>query len=153
MQRNIEISRHFARNSISSKTTDFWITALAQFCNPIFTASGSSEWPSIVLVFQRPTPADLSKGKEIQIAESEEWSVIYLAPETMGGLPCCFDWFSAIAHSAQFQHGSNNETVKNLTLFSSIINGIMMESRLRISIPRECFQFFNRIKNSITFRP
>ena len=39
-----------------------------------------------------------------------------------------------------------NETVKNQALFSSIINGIMMESRLRISIPWECFQFFNQIE-------
>ena len=39
--------------------------------------------------------------------------------------------------------GTHNETVKTLALFSSIINGIMMESRLRISIPWECFQFFN----------
>ena len=49
--------------------------------------------------------------------------------------------------------GTHNETVKNLALFSSIINGIMMESRLRISVPWECFQFFNRIENSITFTP
>ena len=47
--------------------------------------------------------------------------------------------------------GTHNETVRNLALFSSIINGIVMESRLRISIPWDCFQFFNRIKNSITF--
>ena len=31
--------------------------------------------------------------------------------------------------------GTHNETVKKLALFSSIINGIMKESRLRISIP------------------
>ena len=42
--------------------------------------------------------------------------------------------------------GIRNETVENLALFSSIINGIMMESRLRISIPFEYFQFFNRIE-------
>ena len=42
--------------------------------------------------------------------------------------------------------GIRNETVKNLALFSSIINGIMMESRLRISIPWGSFQFFNRIE-------
>ena len=47
--------------------------------------------------------------------------------------------------------GTHHETVKNLALFSSIINGITKESRLRISIPWECFQFFNRIENSITF--
>ena len=29
-----------------------------------------------------------------------------------------------------FPRGTRNETVKNLTLFSSIFNGIMMESRL-----------------------
>ena len=46
--------------------------------------------------------------------------------------------------------GTHHETVKNLALFSSIINGIRKESRLRISIPWECFQFFNRIENSIT---
>ena len=33
----------------------------------------------------------------------------------------------------------HNETVINLALFSSIINGITKESRLRISIPWECF--------------
>ena len=49
--------------------------------------------------------------------------------------------------------GTHNETVKNLALFSSIISGIMNESRLRISIPWECFQFFIRIENSITFTP
>ena len=49
--------------------------------------------------------------------------------------------------------GTHNETVKNLALFSSIINGIMKESWLRISVPWECFQFFNRIENSITFTP
>ena len=37
--------------------------------------------------------------------------------------------------------GTHNETVKNLALFSSIINGMMKELRLRISIPWECFQF------------
>ena len=42
--------------------------------------------------------------------------------------------------------GTHNETVKNLALFSSIINGIMKESRLPISIPWECFQFCNRIE-------
>ena len=47
--------------------------------------------------------------------------------------------------------GTHHETVNNLALFSSIINGITKESRLRISIPWECFQFFNRIENSITF--
>ena len=46
--------------------------------------------------------------------------------------------------------GTRNETVKNLALISSIINRIMMESQLRITIPWECFQFFNRIENSIT---
>ena len=46
--------------------------------------------------------------------------------------------------------GTHNETVKNSALFSSIINGIMKESQLRISFPWECFQFFNRIENSIT---
>ena len=35
--------------------------------------------------------------------------------------------------------GTHHETVKNLALFSSIINGIRKESRLRISIPWECF--------------
>ena len=45
--------------------------------------------------------------------------------------------------------GTHNETAKNLALFSSIINGIMKESRLRISIPWECFQFSNQIENSI----
>ena len=35
--------------------------------------------------------------------------------------------------------GTHNETVKNSALFSSIISGIMKESRLRISIPWECF--------------
>ena len=49
--------------------------------------------------------------------------------------------------------GTHNEKVKNLALFSSIINGIMKESRLRISIPWECFQFFNRIETSITLTP
>ena len=49
--------------------------------------------------------------------------------------------------------GTHNETVKNLVLFSSITNGIVKESRLRISIPWECFQFFNRIENSISFTP
>ena len=43
--------------------------------------------------------------------------------------------------------GTHHETVKNLALISSIINGIRKESRLRISIPWECFQFFNRIEN------
>ena len=47
--------------------------------------------------------------------------------------------------------GTHNETLKNLALFSSIINGIMMESRLRISVLLECLQFFNRIENSLTF--
>ena len=48
--------------------------------------------------------------------------------------------------------GTHHETVKNLALFSSIINGIRKASRLRISVPWECFQFFiNRIENSITF--
>ena len=42
--------------------------------------------------------------------------------------------------------GTHNETVINLALFSSIINGIMMESRLRISIPWGSFKFFNRIE-------
>ena len=42
--------------------------------------------------------------------------------------------------------GTHNETEKNLALFSSITNGIMVESRLRIFE-----QFFNRIENSITF--
>ena len=36
--------------------------------------------------------------------------------------------------------GTHHETVNNLALFSSIINGIRKESRLRISIPWECFQ-------------
>ena len=49
--------------------------------------------------------------------------------------------------------GTHNETVKNLALFSSIINGITKELRLRISIPWECFLFFNRIENFITFTP
>ena len=49
--------------------------------------------------------------------------------------------------------GTHNEIVKNLALVSSIINGIMMESRLRMSVLRKCFQFFNRIENSITFTP
>ena len=49
--------------------------------------------------------------------------------------------------------GTHDETVKNLALFSSIINGIMKESRLRISIPWERYQFFNRIENSIAFTP
>ena len=35
--------------------------------------------------------------------------------------------------------GTHKETLKNLALFSSVINGIMVESRLRISIPWECF--------------
>ena len=46
---------------------------------------------------------------------------------------------------------THNVTAKKLTLFSAIIIGIMIESRLRISIPWECFQFFHRIENSITF--
>ena len=49
--------------------------------------------------------------------------------------------------------GTHNETVKNIAQFSSIINGIMMESRLRVSIPWECFKFFNRNENFITFTP
>ena len=40
--------------------------------------------------------------------------------------------------------GTHHETVKNLTLFSSIINGITMKSQLRINV-------FN--PNSITFTP
>ena len=48
---------------------------------------------------------------------------------------------------------THHETVKNLAVFSSIMNEIMMESRLRISIPWGCFQFFNRIENPITFTP
>ena len=44
--------------------------------------------------------------------------------------------------------GTHNETVKKLALFSAIIIGIVMESRAGISIPLECFQFFNRIENS-----
>ena len=46
--------------------------------------------------------------------------------------------------------GTHKEAVENLALFSSTVNGITMESRLRISIPRECFQFFIRIESSIT---
>ena len=49
--------------------------------------------------------------------------------------------------------GTHNEKLKNLALFSSIINGIMKESRLRFSIPWKCFQLFNRIEHSITFTP
>ena len=49
--------------------------------------------------------------------------------------------------------GTHNETVKYWAQFSSIVNGIMMESRLRISVLWKCFQFFNRIENSITFTP
>ena len=49
--------------------------------------------------------------------------------------------------------GTHDETEKNLAIFSSIINAIMMESRPRISIPWECFQFFNRIETSITITP
>ena len=39
--------------------------------------------------------------------------------------------------------GTHNETVKNLALFSEIINGIMLESRLRISMPWEWFKFYH----------
>ena len=46
-----------------------------------------------------------------------------------------------------YSRGTHNEKVKNLALFTSIINGIVMESRLRISIPWERFQLFNRIEN------
>ena len=42
--------------------------------------------------------------------------------------------------------GTHNETTKNLVLFSSIINGILIDSRLRISIPWEFFRFLNRIE-------
>ena len=42
-----------------------------------------------------------------------------------------------------------NDTVKNRAIFSSIINGIMIDLWLPISIP----QFFNQIENSITFTP
>ena len=42
--------------------------------------------------------------------------------------------------------GTHNETVKNLALIAAIINGIMMKSRLRISIPWVGLQFFNRIE-------
>ena len=42
--------------------------------------------------------------------------------------------------------GTHNETVKNLALFCSIINGIMMESRLRMSVPWECFQYTITLK-------
>ena len=45
-----------------------------------------------------------------------------------------------------YSRGTRNETAKNWALFSSVINGIMIESRLRISIPWECFQFFNQLK-------
>ena len=47
--------------------------------------------------------------------------------------------------------GTHNETVKKLALFSAMINGIMIELQLRMSITWECFQFFNRIENPITF--
>ena len=49
--------------------------------------------------------------------------------------------------------GTHDETMKTLALFFSIINGIMIESQLRISIPWECFQFFNRIEDSIISKP
>ena len=49
--------------------------------------------------------------------------------------------------------GTQNETAKTLALFPSIINGIMIESPLRISIPWECSQVFNRTETSITFTP
>ena len=39
--------------------------------------------------------------------------------------------------------------LEKLILLSAIMNGILMESRLRSS--RECFQFFNRIDSSVTF--
>ena len=51
--------------------------------------------------------------------------------------------------------GTHNETVKNLALFSSIINGIAKESQLRISITWECFQYgltggFSRLERLTT---
>ena len=55
--------------------------------------------------------------------------------------------------SKPYSRGTHNETVKYLAIFSSIINRIMIESRLRISIPWEYFQFFDRVENSITFTP
>ena len=44
--------------------------------------------------------------------------------------------------------GTHNETVKNLALFSSIINGIMKKSRLRI--PSRGSVFYSPIKSKIS---
>ena len=50
-----------------------------------------------------------------------------MSPSYLCGKPC--------------SRGTHNEAVKNLALFFAIINGIVKESRLRISIPWKCFQF------------
>ena len=63
-----------------------------------------------------------------------EGSLMTMSPLYPCGKPC--------------SRGTHNETVKNLGLFSSIIYGIMMKPRVRISAPWECFQFFNQIENS-----
>ena len=47
--------------------------------------------------------------------------------------------------------GTHNETVKKLTSFSAIINGILMESLLRISIPVAMLSGLQSDRNSITF--
>ena len=43
--------------------------------------------------------------------------------------------------------------VTRLGACGRLITITMMESRFRSSIPLECFQFFNRIENFITFTP
>ena len=84
------------------------------------------------IIIQIPCPYGLRERDEGTVR------LMMMSPLYLCGKPC--------------STGTHNDTVKQLTLFSAVVNGIMIESRLRISVPWEweCFQFFNRTENSIT---
>ena len=94
---------------------------------------------------------DLLSKKEIQDQLCYEILVIFQTEVLLWDRLMTISSLYACGESCS--RGTHDETAKNLALFSSIINGIMKESRIRISIPWECYQFFNRIEHSITFTP
>ena len=131
------VVKRFVQIKLTDVSTALGTTAFIALTHCKTSINCSSFSLSVLLYIAMKVP--LRPAPFLKLQQMKAYRLMTMSPLYPCGKPC--------------SRGNHKETVKNLALFSSVINGIMMESRLRISTPWECFQFFNRIENSITFTP
>ena len=148
----------------TANTKDQDIQAIIEEYKEVFTGLGKLKNHAVKLNIdkeaipqaqpQRRIPFHIRKKVKHAVKELQREDIIEAVPETQPTpwvSPRLMTMSPLYPCGKPCSRGTHHETVKNLALLSSIINGIRKESRLRISIPWECVQFLNRIENSITF--